>query len=109
MFEWCLTIFIICLTYDEGTMTLKKLLHTIYQVKYIAVKDSIYYQGLALGSMKTESDHLERMNNAKPTLQNEVIELKEEMLSRQKYLTSSLGRSQLQSARFSLILYRSYC
>ena len=80
-----------------------------YQVKYIALKDSIYSEGLTTGLMKTEADHLEKVNTAKITLQNEVIELKEEMLRRQKSLNIVTGCLAVTVIAFSSILYRNYC
>lgn len=81
----------------------------IYQSKYIALKDSIYDEGLTIGLMKTEADQLEKISSAKLALQTEVIQLNEEMLSRQKMLNIVTGCLAATVIAFAFILYRNYC
>lgn len=59
----------------------------LYQQKYIQLRDSIYNDELTTNLMKLEAEHLEKENQARIEAQNEILNLKEEVIERQRLLT----------------------
>lgn len=83
----------------------KKVAH--YQGKYIHLKDSIYDEALTTNLMQIESDYQERGNQAKIAEQNEVLNLKEEIINRQSILNIMTGLLAIITFTFLIFIFRS--
>jgi tetratricopeptide (TPR) repeat protein len=57
-----------------------------YQSKYIQLKDNVFTEDLTKNLMKVEAQYLERENNAKIQAQAKILELSNDIISRQKAL-----------------------
>lgn len=62
-----------------------------YQGKYIHLKDSVYSEALTTNLMKVEAAFLERENRAKLAAQGRVLELRNDIIARQKVLNIVAG------------------
>lgn len=70
--------------YDK-THDIKKL--TVYQEKYIQLKDSIYSEALTNNLMKVQAEFLERENKTQIESQEQMLKLKDEVITRQTWLS----------------------
>jgi tetratricopeptide (TPR) repeat protein len=61
-----------------------------YQKQYIQLKDSVFNQELTNNLVKIEADYLEQENQAKIVAQEQVLLLKDEIISRQIQLTVAI-------------------
>jgi tetratricopeptide (TPR) repeat protein len=61
-----------------------------YQQKYIQLRDGTYNDQLTTNLMRIEAEYLERENLSQISMQNEMIALKEEAISRQKALSIAM-------------------
>ncbi len=78
-----------------------------YQGKYIELKDSIYTTELTTNLMKVEAEHLEKENKAKIDSQNKILALKEEVISRQRFLNVFIGIVSVLLVALAIVLLRS--
>jgi hypothetical protein len=81
---------------------------SIYQSKYIALKDSIYNEGLTTSLMKIESHFLERENEQKLAEQAEIMILKEQIIGRQYLLNVVTGLLAMTCILFVAFLFKNY-
>ncbi|HEX6223134.1 MAG TPA: tetratricopeptide repeat protein [Chryseolinea sp.] len=64
---------------------------SIYQAKYISLKDSIFNDEVTKNLMKAEAEFQERENRSRIESQNKILTLKEEVIYRQKVANASMG------------------
>ncbi|WP_276370537.1 tetratricopeptide repeat protein [Chryseolinea sp. H1M3-3] len=64
---------------------------TLYQQKYIQLKDSIYSEQLTTNLMRIHADHLEKENKARIESQNKILALNEGVIHQQKIANVSIG------------------
>lgn len=81
---------------------------SLYQSRYIHLKDSIYNEDLTNNLMKIEAEYVERQNQTKIDAQEQVIFLKEEMIRRQQTLNVITGVLGLVILTFLLFILRNY-
>ncbi|MEX1240726.1 MAG: tetratricopeptide repeat protein [Cyclobacteriaceae bacterium] len=81
---------------------------SLYQSKYIDLKDSIYNEDLTNSLMKIEAEHLEHQNQAKIEAQEDVILLKEEIIRRQRTLNVITALLAAVVLMFSIVVFRNY-
>jgi tetratricopeptide (TPR) repeat protein len=104
--EEVMAIYSRCLQLHRLTGNFKLIAH--YSNKYITLKDGINNDALTASLMRTEADFRERQNLAKIAAQDEVILLKEEIISRQKLLNLVIGFLGITLFTFILFLFRNY-
>lgn len=80
---------------------------SFYQKKYISLKDSIFSQQLTTNLMRIEAEHLEKENKAKIESQNQILELNEQVMSRQRYVNLFAGCTAILLTGLALVLVRS--
>lgn len=78
----------------------------LYQKKYIELKDSVFNEQLIENLSTIQSDYLERDRNAKIVSQTRMLDLKNEMIARQKWLNILMGAIPLLLLVLVYVLYR---
>jgi tetratricopeptide (TPR) repeat protein len=81
---------------------------SLYQAKYIRLKDSIYNEELMTSLMKTEAKYLEQENKATIAARDETILLKEEIIRRQTNLNIVTGLLVLITTALFIFVFRSF-
>jgi hypothetical protein len=90
----------------NNTKSFKKV--AFYQQKYIQLKDSVYNDELTANLMKIEARHIEAENQAKIEAQNQILELKEQAIHRQKILNIVIVLFGLVGVAFIIVLFKRY-
>ncbi len=78
-----------------------------YQNKYITLKDSIYNKSFTTNLMKVEAEYLDKVNKAKIDVQNKILALNREVISRQKIVNASVGIISLLGVILAIVLAKS--
>lgn len=73
----------------EKTGNLKKM--ALYQEKYIQLKDSVYSEDYTNSLMRVQAEYLERENKTKVAAQQQMLDLKDEIIMRQNWLNILAG------------------
>jgi hypothetical protein len=81
---------------------------TLYQQKYIQLKDSVFSYELTNRLMTAEADFKEHENKAKIASQKEVLELKENVIERQRAFNGVTALLALITLAFGLFAFRSF-
>ncbi|MGC1242344.1 MAG: tetratricopeptide repeat protein [Chryseosolibacter sp.] len=79
-----------------------------YQGEYISLKDHIYNEDLTTNLMRTESEYLERENGIRIASQDEIIDLKEQIIVKQSILNRITLLLVLFFVVCIILLFRSY-
>jgi tetratricopeptide (TPR) repeat protein len=77
-----------------------------YQARYIDLKDKIYNEELTRNLMRLEGEFLERENIAKIAAQAQVLDLNEEIISRQRTLNVAIGAAVILLVVLTIVLVR---
>lgn len=73
----------------ERTGDLKRMV--FYQGKYIHLKDSVYNENFTNNLMRVQTEYIERENRTRVMAQQQVINLKDEIIVRQSWLSVLVG------------------
>jgi tetratricopeptide (TPR) repeat protein len=77
-----------------------------YQKKYITLRDSVYNENYTNGLMRVQADYLERENKEKIASQQEALNLKDEIIVRQRLLSILVVISSLLLIFLVYVLYK---
>lgn len=80
---------------------------TVYQEKYIQLKDSIYSDALTNNLMKVQAEFLEKENKARIESQEQTLKLKDEVITRQIWLNVLAGVAAILLIIIVYMLYKS--
>ena len=81
---------------------------SLYQSKYIFLKDSVYSEQLTANLMRIESEYQERENEFKIATQAGIISLNETIIKGQRTLNVVVGLLAIMTFAFSLVMFRNY-
>lgn len=81
---------------------------SLYQSKYILLKDSVYSEQLTANLMRIEAEYQERENEFKIATQKGIISLNETVIKGQRTLNVLVGLLGLITLAFSVVMFRNY-
>ena len=79
-----------------------------YQLKYIALRDSIYSEELTNNLMRIEAENLQKENLVRIESQNKIIALDREVIDRQNIINLMSVLMAVTGAGLAVVLYRNY-
>jgi tetratricopeptide (TPR) repeat protein len=77
---------------------------SVFQTKYIQIKDSVFNEELTTSLMKVEAEYLEKANKAKLAAQQEILILNERVINRQKIVNIVVTLVAILSIAFVFLL-----
>ncbi len=80
---------------------------TFYQRKYIQLKDSVYNEDFTNSLMRVQAEYLERENRTRIAAQQQMLELKNKVIVRQRWLTILAGIGAVLLIAIVYVLYKS--